>query len=119
MNKNANIFRRIGWVAVLALMLQVFLPVLHPAMAAGVGNGLRICSVAKSTDTGKAAPQKMLSCPICMSMHSSFGGFVPPQNIVLASVGYIISVVKPATEIAVVKTQVLSSAQPRAPPSLV
>jgi hypothetical protein len=122
MNKNGNIFRRAGWIAFLALMLQVVLPLLHPAMAASVASNqhIRLCSVAsKSTDAEKSSPQKMPSCPICMSMHMLSGGSLVPPDVVIAVLqlrGFTI-IPLPQVKIEIIRTAF--SQQPRAPPSLV
>lgn len=120
MNKNSLIFRRAAWVAVLALMLQVLMPLLHPAMAAGISsvNGLRICSIAKTGDNGKEAPQKIPSCLICFGIHHHSGSLAAPPNIALTYIASLSFVLTTPSNAAVIVVSAVSSAQPRAPPAL-
>jgi hypothetical protein len=126
MNKNSRIFRRFATVAILALMLQVLMPLLQPAMAASValstGPALHHCSTihnsTNQSESDKASPHGLPSCPICMAMHMQAGGYTPPQNVVLAYLGHSISVVEPLVDTVFVSDPKICSAQARAPPSL-
>ncbi len=122
LTRHSRNFRRAAWLAVLAVVLQMLVPLMHqPARVMLAGGVMRICSSLINqapADADKAPTHKLPPCPICQNLHMLGHGFVPPNTVVLAHVAsggetLALPALKP-----VVLLRVISNAQPRAPPIL-
>jgi len=76
-----EIFNGAGWLALLGLLLQVFLPLLHhPETYVAGGQIIHICSWAAKTGQGdnpaKTPIKKTPSCPLCQSLHHFHGNAI-------------------------------------------
>jgi hypothetical protein len=118
MDRTSIRFRRMAWLAVLALMLPLFY---QPVMMSAAHGLKHICSIAAhqkgSQDDGKSESGKTPSCPICLSLHFHKIGFVPPAvialNLVYLTRLSVLKFVEHRQTAAIIPT----SAWPHAPPS--
>jgi hypothetical protein len=85
------LFRRIGWLAVWAMLLPIVLPLLHnpaanPVLAAWL-QAAHCGRSASADNSNKTNPLKSPlvkpSCPICQTVQMANGGAVPPLAFVL------------------------------------
>ena len=117
-------FRRAAWLALVALFLQIMVPVLHhPASAAQRGGiaAADLCLAPGSlpqapTDTDKHPAHKLPACSVCLTLHMLGGGFVPPGSLAYASVPTCGAVLAPIAVDSLPQGRVVSDARARAPP---
>ena len=120
-------FRRASWLALVAILFQVLLPVLHhPAAAmlgsqrdmAGAGN-LCLAPIGNPTaptDSDKAPAHKLPPCPICQTFQMLGAGFVPSSPIAFAAFAATAAAPVPAADTAINPRWIAAGARARAPP---
>jgi len=123
-NHHSIIFRRAAWIAVLSIMLQVMMPLIHSSANAMPTNGsIHHCSLIKKIAVERAgsqgAPaQKSPSCPVCQTLNLMSGGFVVPHGILLALVSYDVQRVVSSLDEPTLQNEFYFGARSRAPPTL-
>jgi hypothetical protein len=119
-------FRRAAWLALLALFLQIAVPLFHrPASAdvrAGI-SGANLCMApgsvpAAPTDGDKAPAHKAPACAICQTLHMLGGGFVPPNDPGLLAAQPYGAVLSEISSDSFPQRRIVSDARARAPPTL-
>lgn len=121
--------RRASWLAVLALLLQTLLPLMHhPADAASVAQGVfgdakSICLASgpgqdTPSDNDKSPTHHVPPCAICQALQTA-GGSVPPTSFVLVELAVSEALFSAAADSATIPVRAATSSQPRAPPALV
>ncbi len=116
-------FRRAAWVAVMAVLLQILVPLIHHPVQVFDGKNLHICGLnnhlPSQPDNEKAPAQKSPACPVCQTLHMLGNGFVTPHAPVITEVYIAANPVYDFTNKPVIPRLISPSARPRAPPTLV
>ena len=121
MQRNSKIFRRAGLLAVMAMLLQILVPLIHhPVLASNVNEGISHCGMQGGmppvpAHTGKTPASKIPSCPICQSLHLLNGGFAPPNTVKLVTSDPVRQVYQ-LPLLSFVPRRILITGQARAPP---
>jgi hypothetical protein len=128
--QHRSLFDRVAWIAVLAMLLPVFLPLLHHMGAQGISSPMPPCHMASMVHMAKiqgmddrAVPSKPASktppCPICQILGSLHNGFITP--LVVGTGGYFLGnlIAYSLQTQGVLFSQTHQLAWPRAPPSLI
>src|SRR5882762_3331806 len=121
-SRHSLYFRLVAWMAMLAVMLPVWLPLVHHPVVTLAGGLEHICSkglekTKTDQNNGKSSSGKIQLCLICKSLHFLNSGFVPPAAIAAIALLVFGIVIGLIACLSIRHNTLFSISWPRAPPS--